>query len=134
LNQQLETDLRRVGDYYPALDNNMEGAQSFPFFYCSENLRRESFFLIGNHGAEGDLVDRYAQVDYLLFIHDLAYPAGAAGLVQEIRKIPQVLTSFEIKLDGFREAEYLISGLEINLLEYHKSIKEKQKLAETTEE
>lgn len=118
LNNQLEIDLRRVGDFFPDNGKSRDTVQGYPFYFCSENIRYETFYLLGNHSADGDLLERYTQADYLLLIHELAYPSGPRGLVQEIRKIPQVLTAFEIGLPGLRESDTLITGVELCMLQH----------------
>ena len=120
LNRQLETQLRRVGDYYPKFNKDQDSQYAFPFYFGAENIRYESFYLLGNHSPEGDLLERLTQIDYLFLVHDMAYPLGSAGMVQEIRKIPQVLMAFEIKPSDIKDADALFSGIEICLLEYEK--------------
>lgn len=130
LNTHLETDLRKIHDFFPDFDKEKGSEHAFPFYYCAENIRFETYYLLSNHSAGGDLLDKYSQVDYLLFIQDLAYPSGGRGMVQEIRKIPQVLTAFEIQMRDLREANNLITGLEICQLEYQQEFRNKKPLLE----
>jgi hypothetical protein len=64
-------------------------------------------------------------MDYLFFIHELAFPGGSRGLIQEIRKIPQVIMAWEVKMNELKDGESLISGIELCLMEYQKNQKEK---------
>jgi hypothetical protein len=120
LNRQLEIQMRRVGDYYPKFDKKQQSQYAFPFYFGTENFRLESFFLLGNHSPEGDLMERYTQIDYVFLIHEMAYPSGPSGMVQEIRKIPQVLMAFEINPKDYRDSELLFSGIELCLMEFEK--------------
>ena len=56
-------------------------------------------------------------------IHELAYPNGIKGLVEEIRKISQVLTAYEIKKSDIKNKDYLIAIIELNLITYQKMLK-----------
>ncbi len=125
LNRQLEINLRRLHDFYPRFDQETDSQFAFPLFYEEENFRFETFYLLGNHSPEGDLIDKPASMDYLFFIHDLAFPGGSRGLIQEIRKIPQVIMAWEVKMNELKDGESLISGIELCLMEYQKNQKEK---------
>jgi hypothetical protein len=130
LNRQLEIKLRKLKDFLP--EQARPGAEPFayPLYYTDEEFRDENFYLLGNHCAGKDLVDKYTAVDYFLFIRDLAFPGGVRALLQEIKRIPQILTTFHIPLSDFRDAEYLLEGMEFTRMEDEKErLDNKLKLA-----
>lgn len=124
LNRQLEIHLRKLKDFIPELSKNGTDDYAYPLYYADEAFRDENFYLIGNRCAGKDLVDKYNAVDYFLFIRDLAFPGGVRGLLQEIKRIPQILTAFQIPLPDFRDAEFLLSGMEFTRMEYENEQRE----------
>jgi hypothetical protein len=124
LNRQLEVQLRKLKDFAPGPNRPGEEEYAYPLYYADEDFREEIFYLIGNRCAGKDLVDRYNAVDYFLFIRDLAYPGGVRALLQEIKRIPQILTTFHIPLNEFRDAEFLLEGMEFTRMEHEKELRE----------
>ena len=127
LNRQLEIHLRKRKDFITASDEQGNALFAYPLYYAEEDFREENFYLLGNRNQGKDLVDKYAAVDYFLFIRDLAFPGGVRALLHEIRRVPQVLTCFEIPLSDFRDAEYLLEGMEVTLMEHEKETADKRK-------
>jgi hypothetical protein len=128
LNRQIAIDLRRAGDYYPKFEKRQGSGYSFPFFYYSEHTSYENYYLLGNHSAGGDLLEKHAQFDYLLLIQELAFPGGMVNMAKEVKKIPQVLTAFVLNLSEMKEGASLIAGIELCLLGHQKEQKEKTTL------
>ncbi len=127
LNKQLEIHLRKLKDFIPGTTKNAEEQYTYPLYYAEEEFREENFYLIGNRCSGKDLVDKYAAVDYFLFIRDLAFPGGVRALLQEIKLIPQILTTFQIPLPDFRDAEFLLQGMEVTRMEYEMELREGKK-------
>jgi hypothetical protein len=116
LNSQLGIELVRLQD----LAADAPGAireQAFPIYYCKEPHRDEEYYLVGNNGANGKLLNRFGQADYFLFVRELVLPGGEAALISAIRKINHVLTAFSIPVkDPYIAA--ILEDIELLLMEY----------------
>lgn len=119
LNQQLGIKLRKIRDFFP--ETTQPGSENgFACYFAEYPFLDEQFYLLNNRSDGRDLVDKYRQVDYFLFVRDLAYPGGPRALVEEVKKIPQVLMAFPIDLGDFRDAEFILEGMEMTRQIYEK--------------
>lgn len=127
MNQYLDINLRKIRDYFPAENGKGSPEYGYACFYAEEPFRDEQFYLLANRSAGKDLIEKYNAADYFLFVRDLAFPGGAAALLAEIKKVPQILTSFLISLDDFRDAEFLLEGLEFTRMQHESALREHKK-------
>lgn len=127
VNQQLEIRMRKIKDFIPVEARNGDDVYGYACYFAEEDFREEQFYLLGNRCAGKDLVDKYTAVDYFLFIRDLAFPGGTRALLTEVKKIPQILTAFEIPLPDFRDAEFLLEGMEVTRMTHEKELRDNKK-------
>jgi hypothetical protein len=125
LNNTLEINLGRINDYHVKSGGKNETKNIFPVFYYEEPSRQEQYFLIGNHGESGSLIQR-TEINYLLFIQDLAVRGGTASLLEKIKKTSQVLTAFQISMREIPAIDYILSDIELLLLEHQLGNKNKK--------
>lgn len=112
LNQQLGLKLRKIRDFFP-LDQHKGHDDGFACFYAEYSVLDEQYYLLSNRSNGKNLVDKYGTVDYFLFVRDLAISGGLQALIAGLKKIPQVLMAFPIELDDFRDAEFILEGMEM---------------------
>lgn len=124
LNQTMDIRLRKIRDFYPRENENNSGDYGYACYYAEEEFRDEQFYLLANRSNGKDLVDKYNIVDYFLFVRDLAYPGGTGAFLAEIKKIPQILTAFQVPLPDFRDAEFLLEGMEFTRMRHEKELRE----------
>lgn len=127
LNQRMDIRLRKIRDFYPDEKGNGYEEYGYACYFAEEEFRDEQFYLLANRSGGKNLVDKYNVVDYFLFIRDLAFPGGSGAFLAEIKKIPQILTTFQIPLEDFRDAEFLLEGMEFTRMKHERELRENKK-------
>ena len=125
LNEKLGLKLKRIEDLMVSPEGKRKEENRHPVFHYEEMKRDEQYFLVGNHGPSGELIEKKIHADYLIFIKDIAVKGGASLLISEIKKIEHVLTAFKIPLQKDTSLGQVLSDLELHLNEHNR--KEKQK-------
>jgi len=115
LNQALELGFGKMEDLVdtpvPAKDPD-----SFSFYFCRDEDRFNTYYLLSNRGQESLLVGELKQADFLLLVEGPFKKGQLDALVASVRKIPQVLTCFEIRFSTIRNFENLLTDLELHLM------------------
>ena len=125
LNSHLGLNLGRISDYEYMQGGKNETKNILPVFFYEEPNRQEQYFLVGNHGNNGNLIPRN-ETGYLLFIKDFLSREGATVLIEKIKKINQVMTAFSIKFDDVPNMDSVLSDLELLLMEHKMESKKKK--------
>jgi hypothetical protein len=120
LNNQLGIGLTRIKDMLVPASGKKDQGNTFPVFYFEDPNKEEQYYLIGNHGPAGDLLERKPPVDYLLFIYDMNITKGLPPAIKSIKEIGQVLTAFKIPVEKVTNIESILSDLEFLLVDYLK--------------
>jgi hypothetical protein len=119
INERTDINLRRIDDLSEEARGRKTEGNQFQVYFYENGDKMQQYFLVGNHGPAGNLLEKYARADYLLLVSGMN-KADEAQLVRKIRSIQQVLTAFKIDLNKIPDAELILSDLEMLLLGYTK--------------
>ncbi len=112
LNRQLDLEFVKMDDF-----------RDFSFYYCRDEDRFTTYYLLGNRGEESLLVPDLKQTDYLLLTEGPIKKPQKEKLLEKIKGIQNVLTAFEIRFDTIRRFDQLLTDLEIHVMTIHKESK-----------
>jgi hypothetical protein len=105
----------------------IENSLGFPFYYFNDIENLTSFHLIGNRSTDGILISDWKQIDYLLIILGSVNNINLKSMINQIKKIPNVLAASEMITLNKPDIENLMTDLELHLIEISKKEKEKDK-------
>lgn len=116
----LNLDLRRKADL-PVPAANGAATNLIPFFYYDDADNLKTYFLIANRGSEGRLFPSLKNIDYFLLINGSGTIEEREALITGLRKLKYVLTAFPIDIKSIKQADMLMSYLELHLIEINRS-------------
>lgn len=105
LNRQLELDLVKMDDF-----------RDFSFYFCRDDDRMNSYFLLGNRGQESILMPELKQTDYFLLLEGHVRKSQKEKLLDKIRSTQNVLTAFEVRFETIRNYSTMLSDLELHFM------------------
>ena len=107
INQAFSIDLTKTTtDLELVLKKNKKTAYYSVFEYKNEATLNE-YFLINNRSSKGLLINELAHLDFFLMIKD-NYPIDINDTLTKIKKIPFILTAYNISVDTLVSKENLI--------------------------
>ena len=115
LNQELELGFGKMDDLV-VTPVQAEDPDSFSFYFCRDEDRFNTYYLLSNRGQESVLVGELKQVDFLLLVEGPFKKSQLDALIGSVKKIPQVLTCFEIRFSAIKNFENLLADLELHLM------------------
>lgn len=114
INQQLEFNLEKRDDLVTrSYKTKSESKFSFYLFNDEENYCR--YVLLANRSQEFVLIQEIKQVDFLLIIDGEIKKSRIDQLIKNVKKIPNVLTSFEVNPESIKNGSMLFSDIEMHL-------------------
>jgi hypothetical protein len=122
LNQELALAFGKMEDLAMTTAASRE-PDSFSFYFCRDEDQFNTYYLLSNRGQESVLVAELKQADYLLLVEGPFKKSQLDALLGSIRKIPQVLTCFEIKFSLIKNFENLLTDLELHLMKINRESK-----------
>lgn len=124
LNQHLDFGFVKMDDLFVAASSRKE-PDSFSFYHFTDEEHYNSYFLLSNRGQESVLLPEMKQTDFLLLVEGPFKKLQLDQIQQKIRDIPNVLTSYEIKLTGLKNYENLLTDLELHFTSLNREAKVK---------
>lgn len=126
LNYHLPAEFTRMEDLRMAGSTQKEPT-SFSFYYYRDEDHFNTFSLLSNRSQESVLIPEMKQTDFLLIIEGECKKARKDALLRNIRSIPNVLTSYEIRFSEIKNYETLLSDLELHTMNLLKETKTRYK-------
>jgi hypothetical protein len=123
LNQELEFKFSRIEDLMAFLPGKKIQAE-FALYYFRDEDRFNTYCLLANRSQEAVLVPELRQTDFLLLVEGEFRKAQKDPVLKAIRSIPNVLTSYEIRLAEVKNIDSLLTDIEMHLMNV---LKEKKK-------
>jgi hypothetical protein len=99
----------------------------FSFYYFRDEDRFNTYSLLSNRNQESVLVPEMKQTDFVLVIEGEFRKPQKDALLKNIRSIPSVLTSYEIKFAEIKNYETLLSEIELHVMNTFKETKKQYK-------
>ena len=122
MNKALHFQFQRIDDLeMPGYHNN--GSLYFPFLIYDDGELKNHFCLVSNHHPQGKLVPALRQVDYFLMAKNPMDQGTQQMILNNIRKISQVLAAYEIDPNGTKDMNLLLEDMELHLLISNKKMK-----------
>lgn len=94
---------------------NQKNEAAFSFYQYGDEDNFYSCFLLSNRSEAFILVPEMKQVDYMMIVDGEFKKAAKEQMLHGIRSIPQVLTSYEVKVSDIRNNASLLSDLEMHI-------------------
>lgn len=123
LNKKLELEFTKMEDF-----NN------YSFYYCRDEDRFNTYYLLGNRGQDTILFPGLKQTDFILLVEGPFKKVQKEKLLENIRAIQNVLTSFEIRFETIKNYESVLTDLEIHMMQILKESKIKYSPSKKQEE
>ncbi len=102
-------------------------ASDFSLYFYRDDDRFNTYTLVSNRNQESVLIPEMKHTDFVLIIGGEFRKPQKDSLLKNIRSVPNVLTSFEIKFSEIKNYESILTDLELHLLDLFKNKKPKYK-------
>lgn|ERR1035437_4076639 len=122
LNKHLGSDFLKMEDLKIALNNKKDPTEFSLYYYYDEDYFN-TYYLVANRSQEFVLAPEIKQVDFLLIVEGEFRKAQKDRLIKSIRKIPNVLTAYEIKFAEIKNYETLLNDMEMHFMKITKENK-----------
>ncbi|MEZ5196965.1 MAG: IPExxxVDY family protein [Bacteroidales bacterium] len=116
LNEALKLNLKRMNDL-PVFQSKMEKLVEYPLFSYEDPDTNVGYYLISNHNPESKLFPAQRTTDYLLLANGTVGASEKKVLLERIKKIPKVLTAYELELSRMKNIDSFLSDLELFMLD-----------------
>ncbi|MCK9421633.1 MAG: IPExxxVDY family protein [Bacteroidales bacterium] len=110
LNAKLDLEFTKMDDF-----------QGFSFYFCRDEELFNIYYLLSNRIPESILLPELKQTDFLLIVEGPMKKINKDRLLQNIKAIPNVLTSFEIRFTTIKNYENMLADLEIHCMKIKKN-------------
>ncbi len=94
----------------------MEDFREYSFYFCRDDDRYNSYYLLGNRGQESILISDLKQTDYLMLVEGPVKKTQKDHLLLKIREIQHILTAFEVRFETVKNFDQILTDLEIHLM------------------
>ncbi|MCP4552127.1 MAG: IPExxxVDY family protein [Bacteroidetes bacterium] len=115
LNKELNLQLKRVDDF--TLSDTKDESLNYSIYYYHCHDTNNNFSLVSNHHAERKLIPSLKKFDYFLLIQNNTNTQAKKELIKAIKKVPHILTAFEIELSKVKNIHTLIAEIELQFIE-----------------
>lgn len=115
LNKILGFKFKKIEDFNKLDENQNTHPYSIYYYHCPNS--NSDFCLISNHHAEMKLLPSLKQFDYFLLFERNLSASQKTALLQKIKTVPNMLMVYEIDYSKINRINYLITELELQLLE-----------------
>lgn len=128
INKQLGFKFSKVEDFKFKIKKHKK-AFFYACYYYKDISNLSTYYLLSNVSTSdnNNLLSQYKQVDFLFYCEIPTQCKDIKKLLNEIKKIPNVLTAFEIEQNILENQKNIISELEIHITNIEKIEKEKKK-------
>lgn len=114
LNQRLELAFVKMDDFLGC-----------SFYYYRDDDRQNAYYLLGNRGQDSILLPDLKQTDFLLLVEGAIKKNQKEKLLEQIKGIQNILTTFEVRFETIKHYEALLTDLELHLMNIRKEEKSK---------
>jgi len=101
----------------------MEDFMGYSFYFCRDEDRFNTYYLLGNRGQDTILLPGLKQTDFILLVEGPFKKNQKDKLLENIRSIQNVLTAFEIRFETIKNYEIVLTDLEIHLMNIQREAK-----------
>lgn len=115
LNKALDFKLKKIDDFNQ-LDERLESHPYSVFYYYCPDFH-STFCLLSNHHADMKLIPSLKQFDYFLVFQKNLNAPQKQELIRKIKKVPNMIMAYEIDYTKMNKVNYLITDLELQLIE-----------------
>jgi hypothetical protein len=122
LNYHLPAEFTRLEDLR-VIPPAQKDPSEFSFYYFRDDDHFNTFSLLTNRNQESVLIPEMKQTDFLLIIEGEFKKARKDTLLKNLRSVPNVLTSYEIKFTEIKHYENLLSDLELHTMNQFRETK-----------
>lgn len=116
LNESLKLNLKRMKDL-PVFQAKLDKLVEYPLFSFEDADTCVGYYLVSNHNPESKLFSSQRATDYFLLANGTVSVADKKVLVDQIKRIPKVLTAFHLDLSLIKNIDSFLSDLELFMLE-----------------
>lgn len=126
INNDLKLNFIRMDDLL--FENEIHKQENkFSFYYYFDEESQNTFSLISNHNKYGKILPSAKQIDYFFIIKDHIRSEKKQKYLSTIRKIRNVNATLEIDIKKIKNADLLLSDIEIHITELLRKKKEDTK-------
>jgi hypothetical protein len=97
-----------------------QGEAEFSFYSYRDEERYNSYYLIANRSPSFTLVPEMKQFDFLLIVEGRFNKPEKDAMLRTIRKLPNILTVFETRMEEIRNIENLLTDVEMHITNIRK--------------
>lgn len=115
LNKELDFKFKKIEDFNQLDESQQTHPYSVYFYNCPDS--NTNFCLISNHHAEMKLIPSLKQFDFFLLFQQNLSKNSKVELIRKIKKVPNMLMAYEIDFSKMNKINYLITELELQLIE-----------------
>jgi len=112
INNLLELDLKKFGDLKP----EPEGKQAYSWYCHWRKGEPVSYYLIGNHHANGKLIPAQKHLDFFFLIKN-GSEKRMSEIVGKLRAIDKVTAVFQLDMAKIKDMNIILEVLEMHELE-----------------
>lgn len=118
INHELELDLAKYGDLIFALP--LKDENSFSWFCFEDKMSKTVYYLLGNKGANGNLIPSQKTADYFLLIKNPLSDDLIKSIANKLRKIPNIVMVFDVNMRQIKNMDLLLETNELHEMEFVK--------------
>ena len=112
----MKFNLKRIDDL-PVYNSKLDLLFKYPLFNFEDKETILSYYFFSNHNPESKLFPSLKTTDYFLLVNGRISENRKTELINNIKKIPKVLTAFSVNLNKIKALNNFLSDLELHLLE-----------------
>lgn len=126
INNDLKLNFKRMDDINIANEKSNE-ENNFSFYYYFDEESQNTFSLISNHNQDGKLLPSAKQIDCFFIIKDYIKTEQKQHFLSSIRKIRNVIAAYKLDIKKIKNADLMLSDMEIHITEILRKKKEELK-------
>lgn len=114
LNKHLHLEFSKLDDF-----------RDFSFYSADDEDNFNRYFLLSNRNTETVLIPELKQTDFVMLVEGPYKKKQKDWLLENIKTIPNVLTSFEIRFETIKDHSNLLHDIELHFINITKNLKVK---------
>ena len=126
INNDLKLNFKRMEDL-PIANEKKDQENKFSFYYYFDEESHHTYSLISNHNQNGRLLPSIKQIDCFFIIKDHIKNEQKQHFISSIRKIRNVIAAYELDIKKIKNADLMLSDMEIHITELIRKRKEELK-------
>ncbi len=126
INNDLKLNFKRM-EGLPIANGKKDKENKFSFYYYVDEESHHIYSFISNHNQNGRLLPSVKQIDYFFIIKNHIKNKQKQHFISSIRKIRNVIAVYELDIKKIKNADFLLSDMEIHITELIRKKKEELK-------